>query len=571
MRNLKVLMVTHGKRNTKKGKSVPMKKKSIFDKDACRFCKKKGHWKKDCLKYKKWLEKKEYSRNLISLSRLSISGYDLNFHYPSVKLLKENKVIGFGNVYKLELDPTFECNVLTLHDKEIDTKQCIINENSSSLWHKRLGHISIDRVKRLVNDGVLKALDFSDFATCVDCIKVYKTEVEKQIGAQIKIVRFDWIREYYGRYTYKGQVKGAFAEFLKSEVRVYNPQLKKLDERTTNRYFIGYAVNSKGFKFYFPSHSLKIVEARNAKFLEEHEESGSGLTQRVELEEIREPHVVPLYIGNLNVAQKNSHELSEQEQVQDPPPLEEPHEDQPALPVPTEEVSEIVGVRKSSRVRKSAISNDYVVYLQESDYDIGLKDDPCLFSHAMSGENFTLWLVAKGFTQREGIDYHETFSPVSKKDSLRIIMPLVAHFDLELHQMDMKIAFLNGDLEEEVYMRHPERFCDKEKSHLICKLNKSIYGLKQASRQCDLGLLRETKQFLIQNFEMKDMSEASYVIVIEIHIDRSQRLPGLSQKAYIERTLERFGMMNCPPIAAPIIKGDKFSLNQCPQSALEKD
>ena len=91
-------------------------------------------------------------------------------------------------------------------------------------------------------------------------------------------------------------------------------------------------------------------------------------------------------------------------------------------------------------------------------------------------------LVAKGFTQREGIDYRETFSPISKKDSLRVILALVAHFDLELHQMDVKMAFLNGDLEEEVYMKQPEGFLSSVGEHLVCKLNKSIYGLKQTSR-----------------------------------------------------------------------------------------
>ena len=70
-------------------------------------------------------------------------------------------------------------------------------------------------------------------------------------------------------------------------------------------------------------------------------------------------------------------------------------------------------------------------------------------------ERFKARFVAKGFTQKEGIDYTETFSPVSSKDSFRIIMALTAHFDLELHQMDVKTAFLNGDLCETVYMKQP--------------------------------------------------------------------------------------------------------------------
>ena len=325
-------------------------------------------------------------------------------------------------------------------------------------------------------------------------------------------------------------------------------------------------------------------------------------------------------------------------------------------------------LRRSQRKRKYAISDDYVVYLQESDYDIGIKRDPLSFSQAIESNDSEKWydamkeelksmvqndvwdlvelpndckrvgckwvfktkrdstgnierykarLVAKGFSQKEGIDYNETFSPVSKKDSLRIVMALVAHYDLELHQMDVKTAFLNGDLDEEIYMEQPEGFIEKGKESWACKLKKSIYGLKQASRQwyikfhntitsfgfkentvdqciylkvsgskfiilvlyvddillasSDLGLLHETKIFLNKNFKMVDMNEASYVIGIEIFRDRSQGLLGLSQKGYIDRILERFNMQLCSTNDVPITKGEKFSQNQCPRNDLEKN
>ena len=97
-------------------------------------------------------------------------------------------------------------------------------------------------------------------------------------------------------------------------------------------------------------------------------------------------------------------------------------------------------------------------------------------------ERYKARLVAKGYTQQERVDYNETFSPVSTKDSFRVIMALVAHFDLFLHQMDVKIAFLNVNLEEEIYMKQPEGFIQEGRESLVCKLNKSIYGLRQASR-----------------------------------------------------------------------------------------
>ena len=225
--------------------------------------------------------------------------------------------------------------------------------------------------------------------------------------------------------------------------------------------------------------------------------------------------------------------------------------------------------------------------------------------------------MAKGFTQREGIDYHETFSPVSTKDSFRIIMALVAHFDLELHQMDVKTSFLNGELEENVFMAQPKGFVVSGKEHMGCHLRRSIYGLKQASRQwyikfdqtirkfgfeenkednciyakfrkgkyiflvlyvddillasSDKDLLAETKGFLSSNFDMKDMGEASYVLGIEIHRDRQKGVLGLSQKSYIENVLKRYNMHKCNASPGPIVKGDKFGEYQCPKNQYEKN
>ena len=94
--------------------------------------------------------------------------------------------------------------------------------------------------------------------------------------------------------------------------------------------------------------------------------------------------------------------------------------------------------------------------------------------------------MAKGYTQREGIDYEETFSPVAMLKSIRILLAISAHYDYEIWQMDVKTAFLNGNIEEEIYMKQPEGFISIGSEQKVCKLQKSIYGLKQASRSCNI-------------------------------------------------------------------------------------
>jgi Reverse transcriptase (RNA-dependent DNA polymerase) len=97
-------------------------------------------------------------------------------------------------------------------------------------------------------------------------------------------------------------------------------------------------------------------------------------------------------------------------------------------------------------------------------------------------ERYKARLVAKGYTQTYGIDYEETFAPVAKMNTIRILLSIVVNQNWTLHQMDVKNAFLQGTLEEEVYMSLPPGYIRENTSNLVCRLNKSIYGLKQSPR-----------------------------------------------------------------------------------------
>ena len=91
-------------------------------------------------------------------------------------------------------------------------------------------------------------------------------------------------------------------------------------------------------------------------------------------------------------------------------------------------------------------------------------------------------LLPKVMHKKKGIDYKETFAPVAKMTSIRTLLGLAAVEGLEVHQMDVKMAFLNGDLEEEIYMDQPEGYVSEGEESLICKLSKTLYGLKQSPR-----------------------------------------------------------------------------------------
>lgn len=140
-------------------------------------------------------------------------------------------------------------------------------------------------------------------------------------------------------------------------------------------------------------------------------------------------------------------------------------------------------------------------------------------------EHYKARLVAKRYTQQEGIDYDETFSPVSKFNSIRLILAMVTGLDLKLHQMDVKTTFLNGKLDEEIYMQQSVGFVEKGQEDKVCHLQKSIYGLKQSSRQ---WYLRFHQAVLSYDFHMNDEDHCVYIkkfedsfIILSLYVDVS--------------------------------------------------
>ena len=142
---------------------------------------------------------------------------------------------------------------------------------------------------------------------------------------------------------------------------------------------------------------------------------------------------------------------------------------------------------------KKALDNEYSSLIEHKTWDLvkapegrNIIDSKWVFKVKTNAdgtiERHKARLVAKGFTQTAGADFEETFSPVVKYTSIRTLCAIVNELDLELHQMDVSTAFLNGDLQEEIFMKQPEGYVKQGQENLVCKLNKSLYGLKQASR-----------------------------------------------------------------------------------------
>jgi hypothetical protein len=205
-------------------------------------------------------------------------------------------------------------------------------------------------------------------------------------------------------------------------------------------------------------------------------------------------------------------------------------------------------------------------------------------------------LVCKGYAQIEGIDFEETFAPVARMEAICLLLSYACSKNVKVYQMDVKSSFLNGELEEEVYIEQPEGFQLSENTEYVCKLKKALYGLKQARRawysrldnylqqagfrkgNADNNLYIKVSQgniLLIEvyvddiifgsdddklsqkfakdmqnEFEMSLLGELSFFL--GLHICQSNHGIFISQTKYIKEILKRFGIKDCKPVITPM-------------------
>ncbi|GJY12387.1 retrovirus-related pol polyprotein from transposon TNT 1-94 [Tanacetum coccineum] len=150
-------------------------------------------------------------------------------------------------------------------------------------------------------------------------------------------------------------------------------------------------------------------------------------------------------------------------------------------------------------------------------------------------------LVAKGYRQEEGLDFEESFAPVARLEAIRIFLANAASKNMTVYQMDMKTAFLNGELKEEVYVSQPEGFVDPDRPHHVYRLKKALYGLKQAPRAWYDTL---SKFLLAQGFS-KGVVDPTLGIFI-------------NQSKYSNEILKKFDLHKSDPVDTPMVERTKL-------------
>ncbi|GJX50518.1 zinc finger, CCHC-type containing protein [Tanacetum coccineum] len=603
------------------------------------------------------------TRGIISVSRLYDDGFVNRFDGNTISVSRSNvvyfSVIPRNGIFEIDLSNSNknDCSMYVVSNKRAKT-----NLDSTLLWHCHLGHISKKRIEKLQHDGLLNSIGNQSLWKTIKSLRSNR-------GGEYMIQEFlDHLKEHgiivYRTPSYTPQHNGvserrnrtlldmvrsmmsqttlskSFWDYsLESSACILNMVPTKKVEKTPYEIWHGqapklcylqvrgYPKKTIGYSFYHLPKN-KIFVAQNAEFLKNSLMTQEASRSLEDLEIIQEEDTHPS-------ENTSSHHDEDDQEINEPQ-------------------SDINPIRRSTRTRRAP--DRMCLYIDAEEHELEDLNEPIKYKAALlypesekwlnamnvkiqSMKDSELWdlvdlpldgktvgskwlfkkktnidgvvhtyrarLVAKGLTQTYAVDYEETFSPVVDIRAIRIPVAIDAFYDYEIWQVDVKTAFLNEHLSEEVYMMQPEGFVNSKYPNQVCKLKHSIYELKQASRQWNkrfddeinkfgftqnhdepcvykkasgsnvnflilyvndvlimgnhILILQDVKSYLGRCFAMKDLGEAVYILGIKIYRDRSKRLieaeyiaayDALKEAVWIMRFI--FGLSIVPTIEEPI-------------------
>ena len=394
----------------------------------------------------------------------------------------------------------------------------------------------------------------------------------------------------------------------------------KLDSKSKKCILLGYGEHTKGYRLYDPERR-RVLYSRDVKFNEnekknetqESPNSNGGGRMELDFSDYTEDSSGKSQVET--VTGNDSETVPRRSERQRKPPdfygiRVNVSSEKPSEPVTIEEATacseKAEWMQAIETEMKSLKENDVweLVELPTGRKTVGSKWVYKVKTGAHgSVERYKARLVAQGYTQKFGTDYDETFCPVVRMESLRALLALSVQFGLQLHQVDVTTAFLNGELEEEVYMQQPKGFVGKGEEHLVCKLKKSIYGLKQSPRCWNTALdkqlkemgfvqstsdpciyidaggdiffigvyvdniilasrtlerVTEVKEALSQKFDIKDMGKLHFFLGMQVMQDKKTGDTWVGQPAYTENLLAKCGMQDSKPVSTPADPSQKL-------------
>ncbi|KAG8472814.1 hypothetical protein CXB51_034622 [Gossypium anomalum] len=412
----------------------------------------------------------ELKINLISLSTLDSKGYRYTAESGVLKISKGSLVVMKGQRKTAKL---YVLQGSTVTGNAAVASSSLSDDDITKIWHMRLGHMSENGMVELSKRGLLDGQGICKLNFYEHCT-----------GKQIKYLRTDngleFCSDEFNRLCKsEGIVRHLTAEAASTACFLINrsPSVA-IEKKTPQEVWSGNPANYSDLKIF--GCPAKVVISRDVVFDE------TAMLPNLSLKDS----------SNKENQKQVEHQINTESTPQVSTKIENRVASSPQYSIAKNRT------KREIKPPKKYAEADLVTYALNVAEDIDANQEPSNYSEAISCEDSKngcllckrrwnhstktkhgILLVAKGYSQVPGVDFTDVFSLVVKHSSIRALLGIVAMHDLELEQLDVKTAFLHGELEEDIYMQQPEGFTVSEKEDYVCLLKKSLYGLKQSPRQ----------------------------------------------------------------------------------------